>query len=125
MPLSDNEQRILREIEKDFYDTDPKFAREVSETTLYKHALRNIRWAVLAGVVGLVGVIVGLQVHVLVAFLAFLLMFLSAIAIERNLRAMGRLGIAKVSMTLRSRRPAPGSETLSERMRKRFKRDQL
>ncbi len=125
MPLSNDEQRILQEIEKDFYDTDPKLAREVSETTLYKHALRNIRWAVLLGIVGLVGVIVGLQVHVLAAFVAFLLMFLSAITIERNLRAMGRLGLAKVSMTLRSRRPDGGSETLSERMRKRFKKDQF
>ncbi|HAF67718.1 MAG TPA: DUF3040 domain-containing protein, partial [Acidimicrobiaceae bacterium] len=34
MPLSDDEQRILHEIEKEFYDSDPEFAREVGETTL-------------------------------------------------------------------------------------------
>ena len=27
MPLSDDEQRILHEIEKEFYDSDPEFAR--------------------------------------------------------------------------------------------------
>lgn len=123
MPLSDEEQRILSEIEEAFYDSDPKLAREVSETTVYRHALRNIRWAVLLGIVGLVGVIVGLQVHVLFAFVAFLVMFFSAIAIERNLRSMGRLGLAKVSTTLRSRRPAAGSESLAERFRRRLGRD--
>ena len=54
MPLSDDEQRILLEIEKEFYDSDPKLAREVGETSLYKHSLRNIKWAVCIGVLGLV-----------------------------------------------------------------------
>ena len=83
MPLSDDEQRILHEIEKEFYDSDPEFAREVGETTLYKHALRNIKWAVILGVVGLVGVVAALQVHFGLAFVAFLTIFaLSLIAIS-------------------------------------------
>ena len=39
MPLSEDEQRILQEIERNFYDSDPAFAREVSTTTLYRHQL--------------------------------------------------------------------------------------
>ena len=92
MPLSDDEQRILLEIEKDFYDTDPEFAREVSETTLTRHALRNIRWAVLGGVLGLVGIGLGLQIHFALSFVAFLVVFASAVVIERNVRKMGKLG---------------------------------
>ena len=70
MPLSDDEQRILLEIEKEFYDSDPKLAREVGETSLYKHSLRNIKWAVCIGVLGLVGVVASLQIHFAAAFLA-------------------------------------------------------
>ena len=45
MPLSEDEQRILQEIEAQFYANDPQLAQQVSETTLYRHAARNIKWA--------------------------------------------------------------------------------
>src|SRR5882762_5287803 len=47
MPLSEDEQRILQEIEAQFYANDPQLAQQVSETTLYRHASRNIKWAAL------------------------------------------------------------------------------
>ena len=123
MPLSDDEQRILLEIEKEFYDSDPEFAREVGETTLYRHALRNIKWAVLIGAASLVGVIASLQVHYVLAFAAFLLMFGSTIVVERNLRKMGRVGLEKVTGSVRNRKVGQNLGGLSERMRNRFKRD--
>ena len=123
MPLSDDEQRILLEIEKEFYDSDPEFAREVSETTLYRHALRNIKWAVLIGVLSVVGMIAALQVHFLLAFGAFLLLFASTVVVERNLRKMGRVGLQKVTGSVRSRQSGQGLGGLGERMRGRFKRD--
>ena len=43
MPLSEDEQRILREIEQGFYATDPEFANEVGRTTLYRHGLRRLK----------------------------------------------------------------------------------
>ena len=92
MPLSDDEQRILLEIEKEFYDSDPEFAREVGETTLYRHALRNIKWAVLLGVLGLIGMIAALQVHFVLAFAAFLVMFFSGDSI--NAMTLGGLALA-------------------------------
>ena len=124
MPLSDDEQRILLEIEKEFYDSDPEFAREVSETTLYRHALRNIKWSVLIGVLAVVGMIAALQVHFLLAFGAFLLMFAAAVVIERNLRKMGRVGLEKVAGSVRSRQPRSNGPGFGERMRNRFKRDE-
>jgi len=45
VPLSEDEQRILHEIEQQFYATDPAFAREVGTTTLYRHAFRNLKLA--------------------------------------------------------------------------------
>src|SRR5581483_5663715 len=54
MPLSEDEQRILQEIEAQFYANDPHLAQQVSETTLYRHSARNIKWAALGFVVGFV-----------------------------------------------------------------------
>ena len=47
MPLSEDEQRILQEIEQQFYEHDPALAGEIGSTTLYKHAGRNLKWAAL------------------------------------------------------------------------------
>ena len=123
MPLSEDEQRILLEIEKEFHENDPKLAREVSETTLTRHALRNIRWAVLSGVLGLVGIGVGLQVHFALAFAAFLVVFASAVVIERNVRKMGKLGLEKVSDSIAKRSRPANQESFGDRMRRRFRDD--
>lgn len=125
MPLSNDEQRILHQIEKEFYDSDPEFAREVSETTLYRHALRNIKWAVIVGVVGLIGVVAALQVHFGLAFVAFLVIFVCAIVIERNLRKMGKAGFQKITGQVRSGQIRANMGGLSERMRNRMRRDDL
>ena len=125
MPLSDDEQRILHEIEKEFYDSDAEFAREVGETSLYRHALRNIKWAAIIGVAGLVGIIAALPVHFGLAFIAFLTMFVCAIVIERNLRKMGKAGFQKVTGQVRSGQMRANMGGLSERMRSVFRRDDL
>jgi hypothetical protein len=125
VPLSDDEQRILHQIEKEFYDSDPEFAREVSETTLYRHALRNIKWAVIIGVMGLVGVVAALQIHFGLAFVAFLTIFACAVVIERNLRKMGKAGFQKVTGQVRSGQIRANMGGLSERMRNRMRRDDL
>ena len=125
VPLSDDEQRILHQIEKEFYDSDPEFAREVSETTLYRHALRSIKWAVIVGVAGIIGVIATLQIHFGLAFVAFLAMFVCAVVIERNLRKMGKAGFQKVTGQVRSGQMRANIGGLSERMRNRMRRDAL
>jgi hypothetical protein len=125
VPLSNDEQRILHQIEKEFYDSDPEFAREVSETTLYRHALRNIKWAVIVGVIGLIGVVAALQVHFGLAFVAFLVIFVCAIVIERNLRKMGKAGFKKITGQVRSGQIRANMGGLSERMRNRMRRDDL
>ena len=125
VPLSDDEQRILHQIEKEFYDSDPEFAREVSETTLYRHALRSIKWAVIVGVAGIIGVIATLQIHFGLAFVAFLAMFVCAVVIERNLRKMGKAGFQKVTGQVRSGQMRANIRGLSERMRNRMRRDDL
>ena len=51
VPLSEEEERILSEIEERLSETDPDLVREVSETTVFTQPLRSMKWAV----VGFVG----------------------------------------------------------------------
>ena len=48
MPLSEEEQRILSEIETQLRASDPDLARQVGSTTIYSHALRQLRWGIVA-----------------------------------------------------------------------------
>lgn len=114
MPLSENEQKILAEIEKHLHESDPRLAREVSETTVYRHALGSLRWTVTGFVVGLALMVALLQVHYLFAFLGFLLMLVCALGFERNVRLMGRAGIQQVSTAFRSANPASRSTDSDE-----------
>jgi hypothetical protein len=110
MPLSEDEQRILAEIEKNLHESDPRLAKEVGETTVYRHALGSLKWSVLGSVAGVAIMVATLQVHYLLAFCGFLLMLLSALGFERNLRMMGRAGINQVSNAFRAANPGVGRE---------------
>lgn len=105
MPLSDNEQNILNEIERQLEESDPRLAREVSETTVYRHALGSMKWIGVAFAVGLVVMVAGLTVHFMVGFLGFALMLAAGLGFERNLRLMGRAGLQSVSTAFRAANP--------------------
>ncbi|MCP3987743.1 MAG: DUF3040 domain-containing protein [Actinomycetia bacterium] len=111
MPLSEDEQRILAEIEKNLHESDPRLAKEVGETTVYRHALGSLKWSVLGFIIGVAVMVATLQVHYLFAFCGFLLMLLSALGFERNLRMMGRAGINQVSNAFRAANPSAGRQS--------------
>ncbi len=124
MPLSEDEQRILSEIEQQLYESDPALAREVSSTTVYTHAFRNLKWATLAFACGAAFMVLTLQMHYLVAFVGFLIMLGSAFFFERNLRRLGRVGLEQMTQTVRGTsgvREYFGST--GDRMRDKFRRD--
>lgn len=110
--LSDDEQRILREIEQQL-QTDQRFAQAVSSSGLYRHSVRTVRWAVIGMVLGLVAMIAALQVHFLASFAAFLWMLGCALVVERQIRLMGRVGAKDIADSLRP----------VTRLRERFSRD--
>lgn len=102
MPLSEDERRILTEIEQQLYATDPALARQVSSTTVYSAPLRRTRFAAAGVVIGLVLTIALLSVHYLLAFaVGFGLTLLSAIQLEGGLRHLGRLGAQQLSQSIR------------------------
>ena len=102
MPLSDEEQRILREIETQL-KTDEKFASAVSSSGLYRHSAKRVWWSLLGILVSLVAVVASLQIHFLIAFAAFGAMLGFALVIERQVRLMGRAGVQDLAQT--SRKP--------------------
>ena len=123
MPLSEDEQRILHEIERSFYENDPAFARGVKESpTVYRHAGRNMKWAALGFVAGLALMVVFLSTLVL-ALVGFAVMLGSALVFERNLRKLGRAGLQQISESVRSKGFPDVFGDTRNRLRDRFKRD--
>lgn len=123
LPLSEEEQRILHEIERSFYEHDPAFAKGVSETSLYRHAGRNCKWAALGLFAGLVILLASFASNRYLGFVGFLLMLGSALVFEANLRKMGRAGWKDVSRTVREHGfPSVLGDT-RQRLRDRFKKD--
>jgi hypothetical protein len=103
VPLSDEEQRILREIEAQL-QTDEKFANAVSSAGLYRHSARRVWWALVGVIVSLVAVVASLQIHFLIAFGAFVVMMGFALVIERQVRLIGRAGVQDLAQTIRKPR---------------------
>jgi len=124
VPLSEDEQRILHEIEQQFYESDPAFAREVGKTTLYRHAGRNLKWAALGFVCGFVLLLVAFISSLVLGFAGFLVMLGSAVVFERNLRKMGRAGWRQVSDTMKTHNLRDTVGDAGKRIRKRFKREE-
>ena len=123
MPLSEDEQRILSEIEQHLYASDPQLVREVSSTTIYRHAGRNLKWAGVGFVAGLVFMVMTFTTSIVLAFAGFLGMLASAIFFERNLRKMGRAGWHQWTETMRTNGVRERMGSVGERVRDRFKRD--
>lgn len=104
MPLSEDEQRILRQIEQQL-ETDPSFSQRG-----YRVSRRRSLLLVLGLVAGLVITIGGLAVNFVVAFLGFVLVLVMAVMLESELRVLGRerLGELPISAWLSGRRPDVG-----------------
>ncbi len=123
MPLSDNEQRMLQQIESQFQVSDPDLAGELAEHTLYSHCLRQMKWA---GVVFLTGTVVlvaalATATTFFVAFGGFVVMIGAALWFERALRKLGRAGMQQLSRSLRaSGLREPFTE---KRVRSQFRRE--
>lgn len=96
MPLSEHEQKILEDIERQLQHDDPRFASQVSKTTLFSHLARRIRWAGLAFVAGFA--MLGLYfVSVPLAIAGFAVMLASTLLIYRWVKRIGSEQLRSVS----------------------------
>lgn len=86
MPLSDHEQRILDEIEKNLLQEDPGFARRDPVSASSRRV--RFRWGVLSFVAGVVGLLAFFSTSlVVVGVIAFAAMVLGIVLIARSLGA--------------------------------------
>lgn len=120
MPLNENEQRILAEIERQFHSQDPKSAQMIASTTLQRYLARNCKWATLGFVVGLVVLLVAFASSWILAVFGFLIMLVSAIVLIKNLVRISRLGVEQVAQTFKSRNPNQALTDLARKLRERF-----
>jgi hypothetical protein len=85
--LSDHEQRILDEIERNLAAEDPDFVRHVSQTRHGRDAARVLRLCILGLVVGL-GLLVLNYVSLAFGVVGFLVMLASAFGIATSVREL-------------------------------------
>ena len=123
MPLSEDEQRILSEIEANLSVTDPKLVQQVSDTTLYRHAARMIKLAVFGLVAGLVLLVLTFTSVLALAVVGFLVMLFCLLVIERNVRKVGRAGLESIAGTLGGGTLKGAFGNAGRRWRERWQRD--
>lgn len=105
MPLSEDEQRILRQIEEQL-QRDPGFGR-----TLNHRPGGDRRVLIVSGigaVVGLVLTVALLSVSPYLSFVAFIGALFAALVCERHARTLGEAGLGHLSDSVRGRFGQPG-----------------
>jgi hypothetical protein len=105
MPLSEHEQRILEDIERQLVEDDPRLAEQVSTTSLYSHLARRIRWAVALFFVGF-ALLLLFFISLWAALVGFALMLTSALLTYRYLKQMGQDQLRTLSREGRLSLPA-------------------
>lgn len=112
MPLNDREQKILEEIEKQFYADDPKLAQTVARTTLESVSQKWTPFAIVGFIIGVVIMLAFFRTQVFVAGAGFVIMVISG---------------GWIAMDLRRRSTSPTAtgpvDTWISRLRQRWQRD--
>jgi hypothetical protein len=124
MPLSEDEQRILTEIEANLSVTDPALVQQVSETTLYRHASRAIKWAAFGFVAGLLLLIFTFTRVLALGVVGFLVMLGCLLVIERNVRKMGKAGFESITTSMRGGALKGKLGDAGRKWRERWRRDE-
>lgn len=87
MPLDDREQRILAEIERQFYEDDPELAEAVKN--IDRSRSFGLRLPLVGLIAGLAVVVVFFTSQTLIALVGFVLMVASATALVHEIRRRG------------------------------------
>lgn len=129
MPLSEHEQRMLDQIERELYAEDPKFASTVRETNPAVHYKRWILKASIGFVVGVAllmgGVIAKNLIGILIGVVGFIVMLACTLWGMSGYRKAASGGAATSAAPKAQRRQRPGvMERFEERWRRRQEGDQ-
>jgi hypothetical protein len=99
MPLSEDEQRILRQIEEQL-QRDPGFARELRPSASVSR--RSLILAIIGGLVAVAVCVLLLAVSPYLSFIAFLGAIAAVVYAERHLRVLGDEALRQVAAMRRN-----------------------
>ena len=122
MPLSEHEQRLLDQIERQLYAEDPKFASAVRSHDVKTHLRRRVKRfsaLLLLGLGALLGGVMIRQVFVGVA--GFLVMLAAGLVIARSLQRLSR-GDAPPPLPKAKKAKQRDKGSFRERAEERFRR---
>ncbi len=124
MPLSEHEQKLLEQIERELINDDPKFASSVRSADGRVRARRKLLWAALLGILGL-GMLIGGAVtsSTWLGVLGFCVMFAGAAVAVLNAGVATSKAPAAGSSPVSSKagqRGNPVKSKLEERFRRRY-----
>lgn len=133
MPLSENEQRLLEQIERALVQDDPKFASTVRSTDPRTYLLRRVRRSAGLFLLGLVVLVVGVVLNrvpltVILGILGFLMMLFAALRGASDLRRISGRGTdnaghrsgSRGRAKPKARSKAPFMERVEDRWRRRW-----
>lgn len=128
MPLSENEQRMLEQIERALVEDDPKFASAVRSTNPRTYLVRRIRRNAVLFVLGLAALVVGVVLSqlptltVILGILGFSIMLAAALRCAADLRRLSGRNAdpRRGGGTPRRRTRASFMERVEERWRRRW-----
>jgi len=120
MPLSEEEQRILQEMEQKLYEHDRAFADRVSTRTPRNHTGRSGRGAIAVFVVGFALLLVTFRSSVLLGSIGFLIMLFAALAFLHQARESGATGLGGLGGAMRGHGVGEEWSEMRRRLRSRF-----
>lgn len=123
MPLSENEQRLLEQMERALYAEDPKFASAMRGSRRRSGVARRLTIGALGLVLGLVLLLVGvIQGLVILGALGFILMLAGTVYAVSGPRKSGPKGVVTATggvQATRARPKRPFMQRLEERWERR------
>jgi len=120
MPLSEEEQRILQEMEQKLYEHDRAFVDRVSTRGSRNHSTRSGRGAVIAFIAGFVLLLVVFRSSVLFASIGFVVMLIAALAFVRQTGQSGGPRLGRLGGAVRGHGVGEEWSEMRRRFRSRF-----
>ncbi len=123
MPLSEEEQRILHEMEQRLYAQDKELVDKVTSSSVYKYAGKSTLLGVFGVLVGLADLIFMLSRSIPLSFVGFAIMFGSALFIERNLKRIGNASWYDANKTIKNSGLPDAVNEMRHKFRDKFNRE--
>ncbi len=124
MALSDQERKLLEQLEASLMAEDPKFAQTLSGAGSVRIHRRRATLAGLGFLAGLLLLVVGVSIHPAVSILGFVLMLASAIIGVSSWQRVTGEGQPRVPTPGPQSPPKPSSQDFMERLEEQWRKRQ-